>query len=66
MLPTERFRVNDKILKSLNEIKSYRFEERMDFFLFELKCWYCGINKVSASKNIFQGNRESFMQFGKL
>lgn len=66
LFPTQQYLINDSIKKSLNEIRSYRFKERIDYFLFELKCWYNNENKVSASKNVFEGNRAWFMQFGDL
>ena len=62
LLPTMRFKVNEQ-MKSLNEIRSYRFKERIDYFLFELKQWYLDNNKVSASRNVFNGNRKWLSQF---
>lgn len=64
LFPTSRFAVNEQ-KKSLNQIRSYRFEERIDYFLFELKCWYAKENKVSASKNVLDGNKDWFNQFEK-
>lgn len=62
VFPTDRHLANEQE-KSLNEIRSYRFKERIDYFLFELKQWYLGKNEVKASKNIFNGNKKWFMQF---
>lgn len=62
LFPTKRSHVG-KVNKSLNEIRSYRFKERLDYFLFELKSWYIGENQVTASKEVFEGNRKWFEQF---
>lgn len=62
LFPTTRYSVGNQ-QKSLNEIRSYRFKERLDYFLFELKRWYNGENKVEASKNVFESNKKWFLQF---
>lgn len=62
IFPTERYSAGNSF-KSLNEIRSYRFKERIDYFLFELKQWYLGKNQVNAAKAVLDGNRKWFEQF---
>lgn len=62
IFPSERFTVNN-VEKSINEIRSYRFKERIDFFLFELKQWFGKNNKVKAAQPVFDGNKDWFSQF---
>lgn len=64
LFPTDIYKVKSKP-KSLNQIRSYRFEERIDYFLFELSLFSVGKNKVEASAGVFEGNRKWFEQFGK-
>ena len=62
IFPTKRYPAGNNY-KSLNEIRSYRFKERIDYFLFELKQWYLGKNRVNAAKAVLEGNRKWFEQF---
>ena len=62
VFPKNQFLVNHQ-RKSINQIRSYRFNERIDYFLFELKQWYEGTNRVSAAAPVLEGNREWFKQF---
>lgn len=63
LFPTNQFEVN-KQLKSLNQLRSYRFKERLDYFLLELKKWYANQNEIKEIERVFNGNKEWFLQYG--